>query len=142
MCLDGKKKRVIVHSKKDGAIPRVNVVITQQGENTLYRLTALLYDQSKTFNSKHCCERCLHGSITKYVLERQKPKCEGQLKRLTSICLVLQEFAEKDPRLQTAKRPTSHSRNRCISHAGSLTKSSEATETFGAGSIQRATTTN
>ena len=116
-----------MHSKKDGAIPRVNVVITKQGENTLYRLTALLYDQSKTFNSKHCCERCLHGSITKYVLERQKPKCEGQLKRLTSICLVLQEFAEKDPRLQTAKRPTSHSRNRCSSHAGSLTKSSEAT---------------
>ena len=61
MCLDGKKKNVIVHSKKDGAIPRVNVVITQQGENTLYRLTAFLYDQSKTFNSKHCCERCLHG---------------------------------------------------------------------------------
>ena len=46
MCLDGKKKRVIVHSKKNGDIPRVNVVITQQGENTLYRLTALLYDHS------------------------------------------------------------------------------------------------
>ena len=59
-----------------------------------------------------------------------------QLKKLTSICLVLQEFAEKDPRLQTARRPTSHSRNRCISHAGLLTKLSEATETFRAGSIQ------
>ena len=119
MCLDGKKKKVIVHSKKDGAIPRVNIVITQQGKNTPYRLTALLYDQTKTFNSKHFCER------------------EGELKRLTSICLVLQEFAEKDPRLQTVKRPTSHSRTRCISHAGSLTKSSEATKTFGASSIQR-----
>ena len=39
--------------------------------------------------------------------------------------------------LPTAKRPKSHSKNICISHAGSLTKSSEATETFGAGSIQR-----
>ena len=63
MCWDGKKKNVIVHriSEKDGAIPRINVMITPQGDNTLYRLTALLYDQSKTFNSKHFCERCLHG---------------------------------------------------------------------------------
>ena len=49
---------------QDGAIP-INVMITQQCDNTLYnyvkRLTALLYDQSNTFNSKHCCERCLHG---------------------------------------------------------------------------------
>ena len=139
MCWDGKKKNVIVHriSEKDGAIPRINVMISQQGDNTLYRLTALLYDQSKNFNSKHCCERCLHGYITKYLLERQKPKCAGQLKRLISICSVLQEFAEKDPMLPTAKRPKSHSKNICISHAGSLTKSSEATDTFGAGSIQR-----
>ena len=91
MCWDGKKKNVIVHriSEKDGAIPRINVMITPQGDNTLYRLTALLYDQSKNFNSKHCCERCLHGYITKYLLERQKPKYAGQLKRLISICWVL-----------------------------------------------------
>ena len=61
--LGWKKKTVIVHkiTEKDGAVPRINVMITQQGDNTLYRLTALLYDQSKTFNNKHFCERCLHG---------------------------------------------------------------------------------
>ena len=60
------KEHVIVHwiSEKDDAIP-IKAMITQQCDNTLYnyvkRLTALLYDQSKTFNSKHCCERCLHS---------------------------------------------------------------------------------
>ena len=54
------KEHVIAHriSGKDGAIPRINVMITQQGDNMLYWLVALLYDQSKTFNSKHFCERC------------------------------------------------------------------------------------
>ena len=57
------KEHIIVHDiiEKDSAIERMNVMITQQGDITLYRLTALLYDQSKTFNSKHFCERCLHG---------------------------------------------------------------------------------
>lgn len=51
MCWDGKKKNnVIVHR-----------ISEKKGDNTLHRLTALLYDQSLTFNSKHCCERCLHG---------------------------------------------------------------------------------
>ena len=40
------KEHVIVHriSKKDGAIPKRNVIITQQGDNTLYWLAVLLYD--------------------------------------------------------------------------------------------------
>jgi len=61
------KEQVIVHriSEQDGNIPRTNLMITKQGYNTHYsyvkRLTALLYDQSKNSNSKHFCERCLHG---------------------------------------------------------------------------------
>ena len=83
------KERVIVHrlSEEGGEIPRINLMITKQGENTHYswvkRLTALLYDQSKNSNSKHFCERCLHGYTTRDLLERHKPECKGLLKSPT-----------------------------------------------------------
>ena len=47
------KEQVIVHriSEKGGEIPRINLLITKQGNNTHYgwvkRLTALLYDQNR-----------------------------------------------------------------------------------------------
>ena len=56
------KEQVIVHriSEKGGKIPRINLMITKQGENKHYsyvkRLTALLLEQSKSSNSKHFCE--------------------------------------------------------------------------------------
>ena len=83
------KEQVIVHrfSEKGGDIPRLNLMITKQGDNTHYsyvkRLTALLFDQSKNRNSKHFCERCLHGYITRDLLERHKPECKGLLKSPT-----------------------------------------------------------
>ena len=83
------KDNVTVHriSEKDGSIPRINLMVTQQGENTHYsyvkRLTALLYDQSKNSNSKHFCERCLRGYSRIDLLERHKPECKGQLKSPT-----------------------------------------------------------
>jgi len=62
-------------------------MITKQGDNTHYsyvkRLTAPLYDQSKNSNSKHFCERCLHGYSRKELLERHKPECKGLLKSPT-----------------------------------------------------------
>lgn len=81
------KEQVIVHriSEKDGDIPRINLMLIQQGENTHYsyvkRLSALLYDQNKHNESKHFCERCLHGYTTNDLLERHKPECKGLLKR-------------------------------------------------------------
>ena len=57
-------ERVIVHkiSEKGGEIPRINLMLTKQGENTHYsyvkRLTALLYDQNRHNESKHFCGRC------------------------------------------------------------------------------------
>ena len=78
--------RVIVHriSEKGGETPRINLMLTKQGENTHYslvkRLTALLYDQNRHTESKHFCERCLHGYKTKDLLERHKPECKGLLK--------------------------------------------------------------
>ena len=64
------KERVIVHrlSEKGGEISKINLMITKQGENTHYslvkRFTALLYDQDRHNESKHFCERCLHGYKT------------------------------------------------------------------------------
>ena len=83
------KDEVIVHrlSEKGGEIHRINLMITKQGENTHYsyvkRLTALLYDQTRHNESKHFCERCLHGYTTRDLLERQKPECKGLLKSPT-----------------------------------------------------------
>ena len=80
------KEQVIVHrlSPKDGDIPRINLMITKQGENTHYsyvkRLTSLLYDQNRDNESKHFCEGCLHGYPRKDLLERHKPECKGLLK--------------------------------------------------------------
>ena len=53
---------VVVHriSEKGGEIPRINLMLIKQGENTHYsfvkRLSALLFDQSRNSNSKHFCE--------------------------------------------------------------------------------------
>ena len=62
-------------------------MLTKQGENTHYswvkRLTALLYDQNRHNESKHFCERCLHGYKTRDLLERHKPENKGLLKSPT-----------------------------------------------------------
>ena len=74
-------------SEKGGETPRINLMLTKQGENTHYslvkRLSALLFDQSKSSNSKHFCERCLHGYSRRDLLERHKPECKGLLKSPT-----------------------------------------------------------
>ena len=83
------KEQVVVHriSEKGGEVPRINLMLTKQGENTHYslvkRLTALLYDQNRHNESKHFCERCLHGYSRRDLLERHKPECKGLLKSPT-----------------------------------------------------------
>ena len=83
------KEQAIVHriSEKKGNIPRINLMITKQGDNTHYsyvkRLTALLYDQNRHNDSKHFCERCLHGYSKKELLKRHKLVCKGLLKSPT-----------------------------------------------------------
>ena len=82
-------ERVVVHwiSEKDGKIPRINLMLVKQGENTHYclvkRLSTLLYDQNRHNESKHFCERCLHGYKRRDLLERHKPECKGLLKSPT-----------------------------------------------------------
>ena len=82
------KEQVIVHriSEQDGKIPRINLMITKKGDNTHYsyvkKITALLYDQNRHDESKHFCERCLHGYSRKELLERHKSECKGLLKSL------------------------------------------------------------
>ena len=47
------------------------------------RLSALLYDKNRHNESKHFCERCLHGYSRRELLERHKPECKGLLKSPT-----------------------------------------------------------
>ena len=47
------------------------------------RLSALLYDETRHNESKHFCERCLHGYKRRDLLERHKPECKGLLKSPT-----------------------------------------------------------
>ena len=81
--------RVVVHriSEKGGEIARINLMLIKQGENTHYsyvkRLSALLYEQNRHNESKHFCERCLHGYSRRDLLERHKPECKGLMKRPT-----------------------------------------------------------
>ena len=81
--------RVIVHriSEKGSETPRINLMLIKQGENMHYsfvkRLSALLYNQSRHNESKHFCERCLHGYSRRELLERHKPECKGLLKSPT-----------------------------------------------------------
>ena len=74
-------------SERGGEIPRINLMLTKQGENSYYsyvkRLSALLYDQTRHNESKHFCERCLHGYTKLDLLERHKPECKGLLKSPT-----------------------------------------------------------
>ena len=78
---------VVVHRiSEKGETPRINLMLTKQGENTPYlvkRLSALLYDQNRNNESKHFCERCLHGYSRRELLERHKPECKGLLKSPT-----------------------------------------------------------
>ena len=81
--------QVVVYriSEKGGETPRINLMLTKQGENTQYslvkRLSALLFDQSKNSNGKHFCERCLHDYSRRELLERYKLECKGLLKSPT-----------------------------------------------------------
>jgi len=91
------KEQVIVHriSEKEGNIARINLMITKQGDNTHYsyvkRLTALPYDQNRHSDSKHFCERCLHGYLRRELLERHKPECKGLLKSPTRTEMLQEE---------------------------------------------------
>ena len=77
------KDHVIVHrlSEQDGNIPRINLMLIQQGKNTHYsyvkKLTALLFEQSKHNNSKHFCERCLQTQMRRVA---EKPERNGDAK--------------------------------------------------------------
>jgi len=83
------KEEVIVYrlSEQSGNIPRINLMLIKKEENTHYslgkRLTALLYDQTKHNDSKHFCERCLHGFSRRELLENHQPECKGLLKTPT-----------------------------------------------------------
>ena len=71
-------------SEKDRSIPRINLMLSQNGERTYFtyikRWNALRYDQNRHNESKHFCDRSLHGYQRKELLERHKTECIGHLK--------------------------------------------------------------
>ena len=72
---------MIVHgiSEKDSTISRINLMLIQKGDKTRYSYVKRLNE------SKHFCERCLHGYKRKELLERHREECKGLLKRPTRI---------------------------------------------------------
>ncbi|KAL9953009.1 hypothetical protein ACROYT_G040356 [Oculina patagonica] len=82
---------VIVHriSKKEKNIPRINLMLIESGLIQHYcfvkRVSALLYDQSKSHNSKHFCMMCLTGFTRPDLLENHEKHCNGVNGRPTRI---------------------------------------------------------
>ena len=80
--MDGEKEYVIMHmlSGKEGSVARINLMLINEHYSYVKRSNSLLYDYNRHNESKHFCERCLHGYSRKDLLERHKPKCMGHPK--------------------------------------------------------------
>ena len=82
---------VIVHriSRKEQSVPRINLMLIESGEKQHYcyvkRVSALLYDQSKSHNTKHYYMLCLTGFSRADLLENHKKYCNGLKGRPTRI---------------------------------------------------------
>ena len=82
---------VIVHrvSKKEAHVPRINLMLIASGEKRHYcfveRLSALLFDQTKSHHTKHYCVMCLTGFTTEDLLVNHKKYCNGVKGRPTRI---------------------------------------------------------
>jgi len=52
-------------SEKEKSLPRIELMLIESGEKQHYcyvkRVSALLYDQSKSRNKKHYCMLCMNG---------------------------------------------------------------------------------
>ena len=62
--------------KQIDKVPRINLMLIESGEKKHYcyvkRVSALLFDQSKISNAKHCCMMCLTGLSREDFLENHK----------------------------------------------------------------------
>ena len=82
---------VIVHrvSKKEAHVPRINLMLIASGEKRHYcfvkRLSALLFDQTKSHHTKHYCVMCLTGFTREDLLVNHKKYCNGVKGRPTRI---------------------------------------------------------
>jgi len=102
------KDCVIVHriSKKEKCLPRINLMLIELGEKQHYcfvkRVSALLYDQSKSHNTKHYCMLCLLGFSRDDLLESHKKFCKGLNGRPTRTEMPKEE--EKTRRFQNHQK--------------------------------------
>ena len=82
---------VIVHrvSEKEAHVQRINLMLIASGEKRHYcfvkRLSALLFDQTKSHHSKHYCVMCLTGFTREDLLVDHKKYCSGVKGRPTRI---------------------------------------------------------
>ena len=120
MCWDGKKKNVIVHriTKKDGAIPRINNMITQQHvlltdsspvwlkqdfqqQTFPWALFTRLDNEVSTWKAKTRMRRAADEANKNWAAQARREQVDGSAVR---DIRRLQVFDEKDPRLRTANR--------------------------------------
>ncbi|KAL9989123.1 hypothetical protein ACROYT_G003634, partial [Oculina patagonica] len=76
-------------SEKEKSIPRICLMLIESGLIQHYcfvkRVSALLYDQSKSHNKKHFCMMCLTGFTRADLLENHEKYCNGVNGRPTRI---------------------------------------------------------
>ncbi|KAL9982399.1 hypothetical protein ACROYT_G004435 [Oculina patagonica] len=76
-------------SKKENSISRINLMLIESGLIQHYcfvkRVSALLYDQTKSHNKKHFCMMCLTGFTRADLLEKHEKYCNGVNGRPTRI---------------------------------------------------------
>ncbi|KAL9957899.1 hypothetical protein ACROYT_G034854 [Oculina patagonica] len=76
-------------SEKEKSISRICLMLIESGETQHYcfvkRVSALLYDQSKSHNKKHFCMLCLTGFSRADLLENHEKYCNGVNGRPTRI---------------------------------------------------------
>ena len=88
---------VIVHriSEKEKSLPRIELMLIESGEKQHYcyvkRVSALLYDQSKSHNTKHYCMLCMNGFSREDLLENHKKYCNGLKGKPTRIDMPKEE---------------------------------------------------
>ena len=88
---------VIVHriSEKEKSVPRIELMLIESGEKQHYfyvkRVSALLYDQSKSHNTKHYCMLCMNGFSREDLLVDHEKYCNGLKGKPTRIKMPKEE---------------------------------------------------
>ena len=82
-------------SEKEKSLPRIELMLIESGEKQHYcyvkRVSALLYDQSKSHNKKHYCMLCMNGFSREDLLVDHEKDCNGLKGKPTRIDMPKEE---------------------------------------------------